>query len=369
MKPYKLICQSTLVLTSTLSLLTLVGCSESPLLNGLTDITPSIVPADVIDLSHWNITVPIDLDNSDKADTISVTEIKNYQLDNFFYVDENNQVVFATPNKAITTATSTNTRSELRQMLRGSNTDIDTKSPKNNFALAAHPKASSYASIGSRMEATLKVNHVSLNAKHGDKPPAYSVVVGQIHAGKDEQLKAENNGFGWGNEPLKIFYKKWPNHETGSVFWNYERNLTKEDPNRTDIDYAVWGHGWDSPNDPGEKGIKLGEEFSYEVNVVDNIMYLKFYSKNHPTVKHQINLANNIDANGEADELDHPQGYAGDWMYFKAGAYNQCSTKDDPSFRYPACPGTGDWETDKADGNYTSVSFSRIVLSDPIPVK
>ena len=131
----------------------------------------------------------------------------------------------------------------------------------------------------------------------------------------------------------------------------------------------MWGYGWDSTEDPGESGIALGEEFSYEVNVVGDVMYLSFEAEGHPTVKHQINLANNIDANGNVDELDHPQGYTGDWFFFKAGAYNQCSTKDDPSFRYPACPGTGDWETDKAAGNYASATFSKLELSAPIAVE
>jgi hypothetical protein len=50
-------------------------------------------------------------------------------------------------------------------------------------------------------------------------------------------------------------------------------------------------------------------------------------------------------------------------MYFKAGTYNQCSTKDDPASWYPACAGTGDWETDQANGDYASVAFGRILLS------
>ena len=91
-------------------------------------------------------------------------------------------------------------------------------------------------------------------------------------------------------------------------------------------------------------------------------MYLTFSAHNHPTVNHQINLADNIDANGRVDGHDDPVGYKNDWLFFKAGAYNQCSTKDAPTFRYPACPGTGDWETDKADGNYTSVTFSHLQL-------
>ncbi len=51
-----------------------------------------------------------------------------------------------------------------------------------------------------------------------------------------------------------------------------------------------------------------------------------------------------LDANkdGKVDEKDHLKGYAGDAMCFKAGTYNQCSTKDDPAFWYPACESTSD---------------------------
>ena len=51
-------------------------------------------------------------------------------------------------------------------------------------------------------------------------------------------------------------------------------------------------------------------------------------------------------------------------MYFKAGAYNQCSVKDDPGFWYAACPGTGEWATDYKNGDYAQVSFSRLVVSE-----
>ena len=160
--------------------------------------------------------------------------------------------------------------------------------------------------------------------------------------------------------------QKLPGHETGSVFWNYERNLSKNDPNRIDIAYPVWGNTWENLEDPGEAGVPLGEEFSYSVNVFGDIMTLHFVRKGHPVVTYEINLADNVDAYGNVDEHDHPKGYTGDWMYFKAGAYNQCSSKDDPGFWYTACPGSGDWETDKANGDYVSVSFSRLELSQAV---
>ncbi|MBU2869456.1 polysaccharide lyase family 7 protein [Colwellia sp. E2M01] len=330
------------------------------------------VPADKFDLSHWKITMPLDEDNNSKIDEIDVKDIQTYSHPDFFYLDENGHMVFTVPNKATTTSGSSNTRSELRQMFRGLNTKIGTHDPGNNFTLAVNPIANKYAAVGGKMEATLKVNAVSLRAGYPEKRPAYSVVVGQIHADKNKKLQQATKGkgdFGWGNEPIKIYYKKWPNHDKGSVFWNYERNLTKDDPNRTDIAYPVWGNVWTDPADPGAEGISLGEEFSYVINVHENIMYLTFTAEGHPEVKYEINLANNVDAYGKPDPLDNPWGYAYDGNYFKAGAYNQCSTKDDKAFWYTACPGTGIWATDKANGDYTSVAFSKLVISESTPPK
>ena len=319
------------------------------------------VPGDKFDLSEWNITLPIDGNNDQKPDTISVKKLQDFAHPDFFYLDDNGGMVFVSPNNGFTTPNTTNSRSELRQMLKGTSSRIKTQSPKNSFTVASSPIAKRFAQIGGKMEASVKVNHVSLRAKYPNKPPAYSVVIGQIHATKWEK---KVKGFGWGNEPLKIYYKKWPEHKTGSVFWTYERNLPKDDPNRTDIAYPVWGNLWTDSNDPKDNGIALGESINYEVNVHKDVMYLSFSAEGRETVEYKINLANAVDAYGKLDKFDHPYGYTLDWNYFKAGAYNQCSTSDAPGFWYAGCPGTGNWEEDKANGDYVSVTFSRLVLGE-----
>ena len=321
-------------------------------------------PADKFDLRFWKLTLPLDENSDGKVDEIKVASLQKYSHPDYFYLDQDGYLVFVAPNKAKTTAGSTNTRSELRQMLRGKNTRIGTHDPKNNFALKAHRGARSFADIGGQLEATLKVLHVARNAKHVSKKSAYSVVVGQIHADKDRDVINKGKGFGWGNEPIKIFYKKWPDHETGSVFWTYERNLERSNPDRTDIAYPIWGNTWENPEDPGEDGIALGQLFNYNINVHGNVMYLTFRTADpSQTVEYQIDLSNNVDAYGNVDDKDHPQGYSGDALYFKAGAYNQCSTSDDTAMWYPGCAGTGDWATDKANGDYASVAFRRIQLT------
>lgn len=310
-------------------------------------------PGDVFDLSYWKITLPIDDNRDGKPDEIDVRDLQDYSHSDFFYLDEEGRMVFVAPNKGTTTANTSNARSELRQMLRGTNTRIGTHDPANNFAVEARKSSDLFGSVGGKLEATLRVDHVSLNAGDPTKPSAYAVVVGQIHAIKYDST---SSGFGFGNEPIKIYYKKFPDHETGSVFWTYERNLARDDPNRTDLSVPVFGYAWEVDEDPGENGIALGEDFSYTINVHRNTMYLTFHNERHGTVSHRLSLVRG------ADELDNPYSYGGDSLYFKAGVYNQCSPRTGSSMWYAGCPGTGNWAEDKANGNYAQASFLRLVM-------
>ena len=320
-----------------------------------------LAPASKFDLSHWNITLPVDLNRDGKVDTIKVKDLQKYSHPDFFYLDDQDRMVFVAPNKGALTKNTSNTRSELRYMLRGSDTRLKTHSAANNFAVEARVDSDKFGSVGGKMEATLQVNHVALNAGHAKKKAAYSAVVGQIHAIKYDSTKS---GFGYGNEPLKIYYKKFPGHATGSVFWTYERNIAKDNPDRTDIAYPVWGNTWENMDDPGVAGVPLDEDFSYVVNVHRNTMYLTFTAEGRPTVKYSINLTNNVDAYGKVDPLDNKYSYGGDHLYFKAGIYNQCSTTNKPGMWYVACDGTGDWEIDKPNGDYAQATFSRLVVGD-----
>lgn len=325
----------------------------------------TIIPADRFDLTQWKLTLPTDTDGDGRVDGISRTDLQRYSNEHFFYIDELGHLVFTSPNKGGTTPNSSNTRSELRYMSNITNPSVKAGHPSNNFAVASHPNIDQFASIGGKMEVTMHVDHAPRNSNNLKRSSSFASVIGQIHATKD---KASNPaGAGFGNEPLKIFYKKWPNHETGSIYWNYERNLAKQDPDRKDISYLVWGNPKNDTTDPGEFGVALGEDFSYTVNVYQDTMTLTFESPQLGSVKHQINLANNIDANGKVDEKDNPTGYKNAANYFKAGVYNQCRAVAKKSEALPPCPGTGDWEIDKANGDYAQVSFVKLVVSEADP--
>jgi len=90
-------------------------------------------------------------------------------------------------------------------------------------------------------------------------------------------------------------------------------------------------------------------------------MYLTFENERLGAVKYTKSLVHNVDAYGNVDPDDNQYSYGGDSLYFKAGIYNQYSTSNAEGFWYAACPGTADWETDKADGNYAQATFSRLV--------
>ncbi len=297
-------------------------------------------PSDVIPfMEEWKIL----LGNGDKS-----KKLVGYGNDDFFYAEtegDTDWVVYKTPNSGTTSKTSKNTRTELHQ--------------KNYWK----------TEDGGNLTGTLKVKHVSTS---GDPRVAasYSVVVGQIHS--DDGHK---------NEPLKIYYKKFPGHTKGSVFWNYEINTEGDNKKRWDFSTAVWGHdmavvGPDANTEPAEPkdGIALDEEFSYEVNVYEGVMYLTFTSKGHETVTFTKNLlvsdfAKKADIPQQIRTQFFPMGqdgvekataYAGDMNYFKQGAYNQTNGKD-PEKNIVWATGAnvygGDIVKQYENGSYTEVWF------------
>lgn len=283
------------------------GCFNSTKKSSNAETINAKYPSDVIPfMDEWRILL---------GDGTRTDKLTNFKNDDFFYVandDAADWVVYKTPNSGITSRTSSNTRTELGQ--------IKHWTPE----------------TGGKLTGTLKVMHVSTS---GDARVAasYSVVVGQIHSDEGHE-----------NEPLKIFYKKFPGHTKGSVFWNYEINTAGDNSKRWDYSTAVWGHDMSVigasadtyPEEP-EDGIELGEVFSYEINVHQGIMYLTFTSEGHETVKFEKNLLKSdfatranipqqiltLYAPIDRDGVERESAYAGELQYFKQGAYNQTNGK------------------------------------------
>ncbi|MFP4844318.1 polysaccharide lyase family 7 protein [Winogradskyella sp. PE311] len=297
-------------------------------------------PSDVISfMDKWKILL---------GDGTHVDNLVNYQKDDFFYVlndGKTDWVVYKTPNAGITSKTSSNTRTELGE------------------------KRHWIPEKGGKLTGTLKVQHVSTT---GDATAAssYSVVVGQIHSDEGHE-----------NEPLKIYYKKFPGHTKGSVFWNYEINTKGDNIGRFDYSTAVWGYDFSVvgsdvsvyPEEPKE-GIALGEEFSYEVNVHKGIMYLTFSSNGHKTVTFTKSLIASefatisdipqqvlkVYANREkGGGVEREIAYAGEINYFKQGAYNQANPKSTKSEVYG-----GDIIKQYENGSYAEVWFREATVGN-----
>lgn len=277
----------------------------------------------------------------------SEKQLKDFEHKDYFYteIDSVGWVVFKAPNGGITSPNSHNTRTEFGQKKRWT------------------------AKEGGKLKGKLKVMHVSTN---GDARVAasYAVVVGQIHSDQGHE-----------NEPLKIFYKKFPGHTKGSVFWNYEINTEGSNDGRWDYSSAVWGYDMsavgtspdDYPAEPAE-GIELGEEFSYEVNVFEGIMYLTFKSDGHETKTFEKNLLQSeyveksdipqqiVDLYSVIgrDGTEKKNAYEGETQFFKQGAYNQTNGRD-PETNLVWSTGSetydGDVNKQYANGSYTEVWF------------
>ncbi len=330
--------------------LIIISCSNSAKKPERKEAEKTVYASDVIPFfNHWNLI----LGNGSNAG-----KAINYEHEDFFYTTNDKKgdwVVFKTPNAGDTHGTSNNTRTELAQLKKW------------------------FPGSDAKLTATLKVMNVSAT---GDARVAasYSVVVGQIHSADGHE-----------NEPLKIFYKKFPDHTKGSVFWHYEINTAGDDNSgRWDYSTAVWGNdfsvvGTDEHTYPEEPkdGIALGEAFTYEIEVKDGIMYLKFSCEGHESklfTKNLIQSAYKTTADIPRQTLDlfvpigqdgveRANAYADEGLFFKLGSYNQTNGKS-PNVNKNWCSGAetygGDIQKQYETGNYAEVWFktASIYVSD-----
>jgi len=303
--------------------LILNSCNNTAKKTTKKEIEKTVYPSDVIPFfDHWKLVL---------GDGSNVGIANNFEHKDFFYTTNDGKtdwVIFKAPNAGGTHGTSKNTRTELAQLKKW------------------YP-----ATADDKLSATLKVMNVSISGDDS-KSSAHAVVVGQIHSADGHE-----------NEPLKIFYKKFPGHSKGSVYWNYEINTAGDDNSgRWDFSTGVWGDvsrvTEDDliPEEP-EDGIELGEEFSYEIVVKDGIMNLKFTSEGHETktfTKNLIVSEYTTKANIPAGKVgvERETAYTGEGCFFKLGSYNQTNGVSTGAETYG-----GDIQKQYETGNYAEVWF------------
>lgn len=219
--------------------------------------------------------------------------------------------------------TSNNTsfpRSELREMLRAGDTDVSTQGVnENNWVLGYQPnnldlgadttsaQENTPTRVGGRegrLTATLQVNRVTDSSRSNDSQVG-RVIIGQIHADNDELLR--------------LYYRKLPNNELGSVYFTHEiRNGDDLD------DVNLVGSSSSNASNPSD-GIALGQMFSYEIINDDAVIEV---------ILRDGDRDGRVIGRGSFNMDQEDSGYDRDdeWMYFKAGAYTQNNSGDSDDF-------------------------------------
>ena len=271
---------------------------EEPVVIG--ELDPKANPSENFDLSAWYLSVPSDTDGSGTADSIKENQLNDgYQHSEYFYTATDGGMVFKCPIKGYKTSTSTSyTRTELREMLRRGDTSIGTSGVNdNNWVFGTAPDKSEAGGYDGVLKATLAVNHVTTS---GSSDQIGRVIVGQIHANDDE--------------PLRIYYRKLKDNSKGSIYFAHEpANGNAEQW------YELIGSRSDSASNPSD-GIALNEKFSYVVNVVGDAMTVTIKREGKADVSKTIDMSDSGYTDG------------GQYMYFKAGVYNQNKSGDDTDF-------------------------------------
>lgn len=253
---------------------------------------PNRAPSENFDLSTWKLSIPED-EGDGTATDISVSEINSaYENSSYFYTGDDGGMVFKCPVAGFTTSANTSyTRVELREMLRGTDTSISTQGVnENNWVFGTAPAADINAAAGydGEMNATLAVNHVTTT---GSNSHVGRLVIGQIHANSDE--------------PIRLYYRKLPNNALGSIYFAHEPT----DGNGSEQWYEMIGSKSNSASNPSD-GIALDEEFSYTIKVVGDILTVTIIREGKDDVVSTVDMVNS--------------GFnvSGQYMYFKAGVYH-----------------------------------------------
>lgn len=267
----------------------------------------------------------------------------------YFFTGADGGMVFMSPvGGARTSANTSFPRSELREYSRAGvrerldGSDISVSGVnENNWVLGYQPEnlifddnndnGNDVENVGGRngrLAASLRVNRVTTTGADDD---VGVTIIGQIHAQNDE--------------PIRLYYRKLPNRDLGSVYVVHEirRAQSFDNPNdgrfgRDYPDINLVGSSSDSASASAvADGIALDELFSYEIINEDNLLIVNLYRgalDGQPLASTTINMSTIVNQRSGAAGDPAGSGYdrPEEWMYFKAGAYTQNNTGDDDDY-------------------------------------
>ena len=290
----------------------------------------------------------------------------------YFFTGPDGGMVFKSPvNGGRTSSGARFPRSELREYVRAGVTRRDNGNGgtegislsgvnENNWVLGYQPSAlilddnnnaENITNVGGRngrLAATLRVNKVTETGRPDD---IGVTIIGQIHAESDE--------------PMRLYYRKLPQNELGSVYVLHEIRGDMEDEVPTgrdgdDLDEIVLvGSRSDTASNP-EGGIALDELFSYEVinegSVIEVILKRGDFDGTE-IARTSFDMATLTNDGIVGSGYDR----ANEWMYFKAGVYTQNNSAVE-DFRGVATAGgaTTGFGVDGTEADYDQATFYRI---------
>ena len=265
--------------------------------NGL---SPELSPGQNFKLDDWYLSTP-ESDRDGRSRRISERELMaGYQHPEYFYTAaDGGMVMRATVAGAKTSNNTKYTRTELREMLRAGNERIATNGSDglpnaNKWVFSTAPAAAKRRAGGvdGELTATLAVNHVTSSGL------AYQigrVIIGQIHAKHDE--------------PVRLYYRKLPGHQRGAIYAAHEPS------GGDDRWYPILGSRADNAPEPSD-GIALNKKFSYTIRAEGDWLEVTISRAGRQLGATRIDMRDS--------------GYAvdDDYLYFKAGVYNQNNSGD-----------------------------------------
>jgi len=264
-------------------------------------LSPDFPPGQNFDLLGWYASTPGDKNEDGVADKFEEVQLARGAYDNrYFYTGKDGGMVFkATVGGAKTSKNAKYTRTDLREMLRRGDESISTKPEgrlpnKNNWVLSTAPEKSRRAAGGvdGTLRATLAVNHVT---NTGDTADTGGVIIAHI-LGIDDEL-------------ARLYYKKMPSHERGSIYIAHEVADAGEDY------FPLIGNRSSSAEEPSD-GISLDEKFSFELRVEGNELYVSISQVGAVLAQRKIDMA--------FSGYDEPEQY----LHFRVGVMNQSKTAD-----------------------------------------